>query len=42
MISGTASGSSTFHSNWRFDIPIPRPASRTEPGTLASPTTVLR
>ncbi len=42
MISGIASGSSTFQRIWRLVKPMPRAASLTESGTLASPSIVLR
>ena len=42
MISGSASGSSTFHNNCRFVIPIPVPESRADPGTFANPELALR
>ena len=38
MISGRASGSSTFQRIWRSVMPMPRAASLTELGTLARPT----
>ena len=42
MISGTASGSSTRRKSCWSVIPIPRPASLVDAGTLASPMTMLR
>jgi hypothetical protein len=42
MISGSASGISTFQRTWRSVWPMPRAASVTDLGTLASPTIVLR
>ena len=42
MISGSASGSSTFHSSWRCVRPIPRPASRASAGTPSRPVITLR
>ena len=42
MISGTASGTSTRRKSCWSVIPMPRPASLLEVGTLASPVTMLR
>ncbi len=41
-IDGSASGSSTIHSNWRDVMPIATPASMTARSTLRRPATVVR
>ena len=42
MISGTASGISTFQSTWRSVRPMPRAASFADSGTFFSPVITLR
>ncbi len=42
MISGTASGISTFQRIWRSVRPVPRAASFADSGTLWRPTITLR
>ena len=41
-ITGMAIGSSTCHSRWKGEYPIPRAASITSGGTVSSPVTMLR
>ena len=42
MITGSASGISTFHRTWRRDKPIPTAASFTSASTASSPASVFR